>query len=265
VSSYADGRGEALPWGLVLVEGIVVALFGLNLLVAPGASLFFLVLLLGIYLLVAGIFRIIGIFLDSSLFRLLFLGLEAGCGRPVPRCRLGNNQRPSMGHHPCLYLVGHLGGVPGCVSGCCGPDSRFARGWLGHGGLVRFRHPLRSFLGDQPPDRGGDANASLGDHHAHRGCGSGGSSVEDAWGSAGNSAVRAGALGQAIIENSVKRKVYFGEFAFHTLGRIERTRAEGGNLLSTGRVPTRSSRPRPGQPGQRGVGWDVRVPNGGPS
>jgi uncharacterized membrane protein HdeD (DUF308 family) len=48
------------------VEGIVLALFGLILLVAPGASLFFLVLLLGIYLLVAGIFRIIGIFLDSS-------------------------------------------------------------------------------------------------------------------------------------------------------------------------------------------------------
>jgi uncharacterized membrane protein HdeD (DUF308 family) len=66
VSSYAEGRGEALPWGLVLVEGIVVALFGLILLVAPGASLFFLVLLLGIYLFIAGIFRIIGIFLDSS-------------------------------------------------------------------------------------------------------------------------------------------------------------------------------------------------------
>ena len=66
VSSYAGTRGEALPWGLVLVEGVVLALFGLILLVAPGASLFFLVLLLGIYLLVAGIFRIIGIFLDSS-------------------------------------------------------------------------------------------------------------------------------------------------------------------------------------------------------
>ena len=48
------------------MEGIVVALFGLILLVAPGASLFFLVLLLGIYLFVAGISRIIGIFLDSS-------------------------------------------------------------------------------------------------------------------------------------------------------------------------------------------------------
>ena len=66
MSSYAEGRAEALPWGLVLVEGIVVALFGLILLVAPGASLFFLVLLLGIYLFIAGIFRIIGIFLDSS-------------------------------------------------------------------------------------------------------------------------------------------------------------------------------------------------------
>ena len=48
------------------MEGIVLALLGLLLLVAPGASLFFLVLLLGIYLLIAGIFRIIGIFLDSS-------------------------------------------------------------------------------------------------------------------------------------------------------------------------------------------------------
>jgi uncharacterized membrane protein HdeD (DUF308 family) len=66
VSSYPGGRAEALPWGLVLLEGIVVALFGLILLVAPGASLFFLVLLLGIYLFIAGIFRIIGIFLDAS-------------------------------------------------------------------------------------------------------------------------------------------------------------------------------------------------------
>jgi len=48
------------------VEGIVVALLGLILLVAPGASLFFLVLLLGFYLLVAGIFRLVGIFVDSS-------------------------------------------------------------------------------------------------------------------------------------------------------------------------------------------------------
>jgi uncharacterized membrane protein HdeD (DUF308 family) len=66
VSSYAGRGGETLPWWLVLVEGILVALFGLLLLVAPGASLFFLVQLLGLYLFIAGIFRIIGIFLDYS-------------------------------------------------------------------------------------------------------------------------------------------------------------------------------------------------------
>jgi uncharacterized membrane protein HdeD (DUF308 family) len=66
VSSYAGGRAAALPWGLVLVEGIVLALLGLVLLVAPGASLVFLVWLLGIYLVIAGIFRIVGIFLDSA-------------------------------------------------------------------------------------------------------------------------------------------------------------------------------------------------------
>ena len=66
MSNYAGGQGEALPWWLVLVEGIVVALLGLILLVAPGASLVFLVWLLGIYLLVAGVIRIIGIFSDSS-------------------------------------------------------------------------------------------------------------------------------------------------------------------------------------------------------
>jgi uncharacterized membrane protein HdeD (DUF308 family) len=62
----AGRRGETLPWGLVLVEGILLALFGLLLLAAPGASLFFMVQLLGLYLFIAGIFRIIDIFIDSS-------------------------------------------------------------------------------------------------------------------------------------------------------------------------------------------------------
>ena len=66
MSSYAGVRGEALPWWVVLVEGIVLALFGLILLVAPGASLVFLVWLVGIYLLIAGILRIVGIFLDAT-------------------------------------------------------------------------------------------------------------------------------------------------------------------------------------------------------
>jgi uncharacterized membrane protein HdeD (DUF308 family) len=74
VSSYAGGRSETLPWWLVLVEGIVLALLGLLLLVAPGASLFFIVQLLGLYLFIAGIFRVIGIFFDSSYWGLKLVG-----------------------------------------------------------------------------------------------------------------------------------------------------------------------------------------------
>jgi len=45
------------------VEGIIAAFLGLLLLIAPGATLLFLVQVLGLYLFVAGIFRIIGIFM----------------------------------------------------------------------------------------------------------------------------------------------------------------------------------------------------------
>jgi uncharacterized membrane protein HdeD (DUF308 family) len=73
VSTYAGRRGETLPWWLVLVEGILAAFLGLVLLIAPGASLFFMVQLLGLYLFIAGMFRIIGIFLDPSSWGLQLL------------------------------------------------------------------------------------------------------------------------------------------------------------------------------------------------
>jgi uncharacterized membrane protein HdeD (DUF308 family) len=63
-----------MPWWLVLVEGIVAALFGFLLLIAPGATLLFLVQVLGVYLFIAGIFRIIAIFLDSTLWGLKLVG-----------------------------------------------------------------------------------------------------------------------------------------------------------------------------------------------
>jgi uncharacterized membrane protein HdeD (DUF308 family) len=63
-----------MPWWLVLVEGIVAALFGFLLLIAPGATLLFLVQVLGVYLFIAGIFRITAIFLDSTLWGLKLVG-----------------------------------------------------------------------------------------------------------------------------------------------------------------------------------------------
>ena len=66
MTTRAGGRGGTLPWWLVLVEGIIAAFLGFILLIAPGATLVFLVQLLGLYLFVAGIFRIMGIFVDAS-------------------------------------------------------------------------------------------------------------------------------------------------------------------------------------------------------
>src|SRR5215210_2504508 len=69
MTAFAQRTEEAsLPWWLVLLEGIAAAIIGLFLLTAPGATLFVLIQVLGIFWLVGGLFRIISIFLDSSLW-----------------------------------------------------------------------------------------------------------------------------------------------------------------------------------------------------
>jgi uncharacterized membrane protein HdeD (DUF308 family) len=73
LTTYAGTRGESFPWWLILMEGIIAAIFGFLLLVAPGATLLFLVQVLGIYLFIAGIFRIVGIFADASWWGLKLL------------------------------------------------------------------------------------------------------------------------------------------------------------------------------------------------
>ena len=69
MTAFAQRTEEAsLPWWLILLEGIAAAIIGLFLLTAPGATLFILIQVLGIFWLVGGLFRIISIFLDSSLW-----------------------------------------------------------------------------------------------------------------------------------------------------------------------------------------------------
>jgi uncharacterized membrane protein HdeD (DUF308 family) len=58
----------ATPWWVVLLQGIFAALIGLLLLISPGATLLVLVQLLGFYWLIGGIFGIVSIFIDSSLW-----------------------------------------------------------------------------------------------------------------------------------------------------------------------------------------------------
>jgi uncharacterized membrane protein HdeD (DUF308 family) len=68
-------RETSFPWWLVLLQGIFAAIFGLLLLVEPGSTLLFLVQVLGFYLFIEGILRLVSIFLDSSLW-----GLKLGIG-----------------------------------------------------------------------------------------------------------------------------------------------------------------------------------------
>jgi uncharacterized membrane protein HdeD (DUF308 family) len=69
MTAFAQRTEETgFPWWLVLLEGIAAAIIGLFLLTAPGATLFVLIQVLGIFWLVGGLFRIVSIFLDSSLW-----------------------------------------------------------------------------------------------------------------------------------------------------------------------------------------------------
>ncbi len=55
-----------VPWWLVLIEGILAIALGGFLLVQPASTFTVIVQVIAIYWLVSGIFRIIGIFMDSS-------------------------------------------------------------------------------------------------------------------------------------------------------------------------------------------------------
>lgn len=71
-----------MPWWVLLLQGIAALLMGLLLLAAPYGTVLFVVQFLGWYWLVSGIFEIVSIFLDSSLWgwKLLAgaLGMLAG-------------------------------------------------------------------------------------------------------------------------------------------------------------------------------------------
>jgi uncharacterized membrane protein HdeD (DUF308 family) len=83
MSAAALDRGSfAIPWWLILLQGIASLVLGLLLLAAPGASLIVLVQILGAYCLVSGIFGLVAMFQDSRQWgwKLLFslLGILAG-------------------------------------------------------------------------------------------------------------------------------------------------------------------------------------------
>ena len=64
------GRSEttAVPWWLVLIEGISLVILGIFFIAYPAATATAVVVLLGIYWMIAGIFKIVSLFQDSYMW-----------------------------------------------------------------------------------------------------------------------------------------------------------------------------------------------------
>jgi uncharacterized membrane protein HdeD (DUF308 family) len=77
MTAEALERGRAgFPWWLVLIEGIALVILGIMWFASPGMTTLIAVTFLGVYWLVAGIFEIIGIFMDRSMWGWkLFIGI----------------------------------------------------------------------------------------------------------------------------------------------------------------------------------------------
>jgi uncharacterized membrane protein HdeD (DUF308 family) len=58
----------SVPWWLVLIEGIALLILGIMFITNPGSTTLIAVRILGIYWLIAGIFKIISIFIDSTMW-----------------------------------------------------------------------------------------------------------------------------------------------------------------------------------------------------
>ena len=119
--------------------------------------------LLGIYLLIAGIFLFVGIFLD------LFFGLKLAAAILCLIAGLAILSNPLWSTTVASTWLVILVGFLAMLQGVAGLIVALQGGGWGMGGLVRAGHPLWSFSGDQPPHRGGGADAYLGDCHAHWG------------------------------------------------------------------------------------------------
>lgn len=85
--TMAVGESHAVPWWLVLIEGVALVILGLFLLFSPSMTVLILIQFLGFYWVISGILGIVDIFLDRSLWgwKLLFSVISILAGLSVVR------------------------------------------------------------------------------------------------------------------------------------------------------------------------------------
>ena len=101
-------RVKLVPWWLVLIEGILLIIIGIFLLTQPIATWGTLVWVIGLYWLISGVFNIIKIFFDSSMWGWKIfagiVGIIAGCFYYQP-------DRGTIGFSATVILVLGLFGI----------------------------------------------------------------------------------------------------------------------------------------------------------
>jgi uncharacterized membrane protein HdeD (DUF308 family) len=123
-------QSAGVPWWLILIEGIFAIVIGLLLFSAPKMTTVVLVQFVGIYFLVAGMFKIISIFMDRSMWgwKLLagVLGIIAG---------LLVLQHPLWSPFVVGSVLTIILGVEGLIIGTLGLVQAFRGGGWGMGAL----------------------------------------------------------------------------------------------------------------------------------
>ena len=150
MTAYAERTGgAAIPWWLVLLEGIASVIIGLFLLTAPGITLLFLVQVTGFFWLIGGILRVVSIFVDSALWGWKLVGGVIGilAGIVVLQHPLWSTLLL-----PAVYVI--ILGIQGIISGGASLVMAFQGGGWGMGilgalsivlGIVLLLNPL--FIG----------------------------------------------------------------------------------------------------------------------
>ena len=122
----ASRQGQDIwPWWLVLLEGIALLILGGLLLFNTGQTWVLTIVLVGIYWLIAGIFRIISIFIDSTLW-----GWKLFAGAIGIIAGVIILQHPIGGGFAVAAAIVLILGIQGIIIGTIGVISAFqGAGW----------------------------------------------------------------------------------------------------------------------------------------
>ncbi len=114
-TATASQEGPAVPWWLVLLEGIALVILGLLLLTDPAATTVVVIQFLGIYWLVKGIFELVSMFIDHRQWGWKLFGGILGiiAGIVILQHPLWS---AILVPATLVWLLGFFGIVMGCIS-----------------------------------------------------------------------------------------------------------------------------------------------------